>query len=95
MKITNINIYPVVGAKVKAFVEIEFDNSLVVNDLRLIQNKDGGLHLHFPTSQNSYSNRLKYVAFPITRELQSEIETQVVEKYSIIVKQTCGQLDHK
>ena len=46
MEITEVRVFPVQEEKLKAFVSIVIDRCFMVNDIKVIQGKDGPVHQH-------------------------------------------------
>lgn len=83
MNITQVKVFPVQEEKLKAFVSIVFDHCFMVNDIKVIQGKDG-LFLSMP-SRRKRSGEFKDVAHPLNHETRREIELKVLEEYRIMV----------
>lgn len=83
MDITQIKIFPVEEEKLKAFVSIVFDHCFMINDIKVIEGKDG-LFLSMP-SRRKRSGEFKDVAHPLNNETRRRIELEVLEEYRKIV----------
>ena len=79
MEITQVKIFPVQEEKLKAFVSIVFDHCFMVNDIKVIQGKDG-LFLSMP-SRRKKSGEFKDVAHPLNNETRRMIEERVLSEY--------------
>ena len=79
MDITMIKVYPVHQEKLKAFVSVVFDHCFMVNDIKIIQGKDG-LFLSMP-SRRKKSGEFKDVAHPLNNGMRRTLEEQVLEEY--------------
>lgn len=83
MNITQVKIFPVEEEKLKAFVSIVFDHCFMVNDVKVIQGKDG-LFLSMP-SRRKKSGEFKDVAHPLNNETRRHIEETVLTEYRSMV----------
>lgn len=83
MKITLVKVFPVNEEKLKAFVSVVFDNCFMVNDIKIIQGKDG-LFLSMP-SRRKKTGEFKDVAHPLNNEFRRLLEEVVLNEYREIV----------
>ncbi len=83
MEITQVKVFPVQEDKLKAFVSIVFDHCFMVNDIKVIQGKDG-LFLSMP-SRRKRSGEFKDVAHPLNNETRRLIEERVLSEYRAVV----------
>lgn len=83
MEITQVKIFPVQEEKLKAFVSVVFDHCFMVNDIKVIQGKDG-LFLSMP-SRRKKSGEFKDVAHPLNNETRRLIEEKVLDCYRLEV----------
>ncbi len=79
MKITEININLRDEEKLKAFVNITFDDVFVVRGLKVIHGGQG-LFVCMP-SRKLPDGTFKDIAHPINNEFRSEIEQKILEVY--------------
>ena len=79
MEITEVRVFPVHEEKLKAFVSIVFDHCFMVNDLKVIQGKDG-LFLSMP-SRRKKNGEYKDVAHPLNNETRRRVEARVLGEY--------------
>ncbi len=79
MEITEIKVFPVNEEKLKAFVSVVFDQCFMVNDIKVIQGRDG-LFISMP-SRRKRNGKFKDVAHPLNNETRQMIESQVLEEY--------------
>ena len=75
------------GGKLKAHVDVTFDESFVVHGLKVIEGQNG-LFVAMP-SRRMPNGEFKDIAHPIKPELRSEITNSVIEKYEA-EKETLG-----
>ncbi len=83
MEITQIKVFPVNEDKLKAFVSLVFDHCFMVNDIKIIQGKDG-LFLSMP-SRRKKSGEFKDVAHPLNNETRRLFEEKVLAEYRRMV----------
>ena len=83
MEITEVKVFPVNEEKLKAFVSIVFDRCFMVNDIKIIQGRDG-LFISMP-SRKKKNGEFKDVAHPLNNDTRRMIEIQVVEEYERVL----------
>jgi len=60
MEVTEVQIKRLINKKeLKAYASVKIDDSLVLNDLKIIKNKDGKLGVFFP--QSDYNKKRKNI----------------------------------
>ena len=79
MEITDVRVYPARDEKVRAFVSIVFDRCFMVNDIKVIQGRDG-LFISMP-SRKKKNGEFKDVAHPLNNETRRMIEDAVIGEY--------------
>ena len=83
MKITDVRLRlgkgTAEGGKLKAYVDITFEESFVVHGLKIIEGQNG-LFVAMP-SRRMPNGEFKDIAHPITLELRSELTRVVLEAY--------------
>ncbi len=79
MDITMVKVYPVQEDKLKAFVSVVFDHCFMVNDIKVIQGRDG-LFLSMP-SRRKKSGEFKDVAHPLNNGTRRMLEERVLKEY--------------
>lgn len=79
MEITEVKVFPVREEKLKAFVSIVIDRCFMVNDIKVIQGKDG-LFISMP-SRRKKNGEFKDVAHPLNNETRKMIEGRVLAEY--------------
>ena len=79
MEITDVRVYPVRDEKVRAFISIVFDRCFMVNDIKVIQGKDG-LFVSMP-SRKRKSGEFKDVAHPLNSETRKWVEERMLGAY--------------
>ena len=83
MNITQVKVFPVHEDKLKAFVSVVFDHAFMVNDIKVIQGKDG-LFLSMP-SRRKKNGEFKDVAHPLNNQTRRMLEEQVLAEYRLVV----------
>ena len=79
MEITEVKVFPIQEEKLKAFVSIVFDHAFMVNDIKIIQGRDG-LFISMP-SRKKKNGEFKDVAHPLNNETRRMIEDKVLAEY--------------
>lgn len=79
VEITDVRVYPVRDEKVRAFVSIVFDRCFMVNDIKVIQGKDG-LFVSMP-SRKRKSGEFKDVAHPLNSDTRRWVEERILGVY--------------
>ncbi len=79
MQITEVKVFPIQEDKLKAFVSVVFDGCFMVNDIKVIQGRDG-LFISMP-SRKKKNGEFKDVAHPLNNETRRMIETRVLAEY--------------
>lgn len=67
------------GGKLKAYVDITFEESFVIHGLKIIEGQNG-LFVAMP-SRRMPNGEFKDIAHPITPELRSELTKVVLDSY--------------
>ncbi len=83
MNITQVKIFPVNEDKLKAFVSVVFDHAFRVNDIKVIQGRDG-LFLSMP-SRRKKNGEFKDVAHPLNNKTRRMLEERVLGEYRQVV----------
>ena len=91
MEITEIKVFPVNEEKLKAFVSVVFDRCFMVNDIKVIQGRDG-LFISMP-SRRKRNGKFKDVAHPLNNETRRMIEDQVLEEYERAIQGREGETE--
>ena len=79
MQITDVKIYPIREEKLKAFVSIVLDDCFMVNDIKIIQGKDG-FFISMP-SRRKKNGRFKDVAHPLNNETRQMMEQRILGEF--------------
>ena len=83
MEITEVKVFPIQEEKLKAFVSIVFDHCFMVNDIKIIQGRDG-LFISMP-SRKKKNGEFKDVAHPLNRETRERMERRILEEYEKVL----------
>lgn len=83
MDITEVKVFPIQEEKLKAFVSIVFDQCFMVNDIKIIQGRDG-LFISMP-SRKKKNGEFKDVAHPLNNETRRMIEDKVLGEYERVL----------
>jgi stage V sporulation protein G len=83
MEITEVKVFPIQEEKLKAFVSIVFDQCFMVNDIKIIQGREG-LFISMP-SRKKKNGEFKDVAHPLNNETRRMIEDRVLGEYERIL----------
>ncbi len=83
MNITQVKVFPVHEDKLKAFVSVVFDHAFMVNDIKVIQGKEG-LFLSMP-SRRKKNGDFKDVAHPLNNQTRRMLEERVLAEYRQVV----------
>lgn len=84
MRITEINIKLREEPKLKAFVNVTFENVFSVKGLKIISSKKG-LLLCMP-SRKVEDGTQRDIAHPISKEFRTQLEDEVLAEYERVVK---------
>ncbi len=85
MDITEVKVFPIQEEKLKAFVSIVFDHCFMVNDIKIIQGKDG-LFISMP-SRKKKNGEFKDVAHPLNNETRRMIEGKILAEYERVLRE--------
>ena len=84
MKITEVRISPTKGGKVRAFASIVIDDSFIVNDLRVMEGREGQLYVTMP-ARKARNGQMRDIAHPLNSETRKIVEDRVLEEYEAAV----------
>src|ERR1700688_1878225 len=90
MENTEVKVFPIQEEKLKAFVSIVFDQCFMVNDIKIIQGRDG-LFISMP-SRKKKNGEFKEVAHPLNNETRRMIEDRVLGEYERVLPERGEQL---
>ncbi len=89
MQITEVKVFPVQEEKLKAFVSIVFDSCFMVNDIKIIQGREG-LFISMP-SRRKKNGEFKDVAHPLNNDTRRAIEAEILGEYEKIVTERAAR----
>jgi stage V sporulation protein G len=90
MEITEVKVFPIEEEKLKAFVSVVFDHCFMVNDIKIIQGRDG-LFISMP-SRKKKNGEFKDVAHPLNNETRRMIEGCILGDYQRILAERGEEL---
>ena len=79
MEITEVKIFPVQEEKLRAFVAIVLDDCFMVNDIKIIQGREG-LFISMP-SRRKRNGDFKDIAHPLNNTTRRWIEDRILSEY--------------
>jgi stage V sporulation protein G len=85
MKVTEVRISPAKGGKVRAFASVVFDDSFIVNDLRVIEGREGQVFVTMP-ARKTRNGQMRDIAHPLNSETREQIEQRVLEEFDSALK---------
>jgi stage V sporulation protein G len=80
MKVTEVRISPAKGGKVRAFASVVFNDCFIVNDMRVIEGREGQVFVTMP-ARKTRNGQMRDIAHPLNSETREEIERRVLEEY--------------
>ena len=80
MKVTEVRISPAKGGKVRAFASVVFDDSFIVNDLRVIEGREGQVFVTMP-ARKTRNGQMRDIAHPLNSDTREHIEERVLDEY--------------
>ena len=84
MKVTEVRISPAKGGKVRAFASVVFDDAFMVNDLRVIEGREGQVFVTMP-ARKTRNGQMRDIAHPLNSDTRAHIEQRVLEEYEAAV----------
>lgn len=88
MEITEVKVFPIHEEKLRAFVSIVFDHCFMVNDIKVIQGRDG-LFISMP-SRKKKNGEFKDIAHPLNNEARRTIEDRILAAFTQAIEPGCG-----
>ena len=80
MEITEVRISPTRGGKVRGFASIVIDDCFIVNDLRVMEGREGQLYVTM-LARKVRNGQLRDVAHPLNSETRKVIEERVLAEF--------------
>jgi len=86
MNVTEVRISPSKGGgKIRAFASIVIDDCFIVNDLRVVEGREGQLFVTMP-ARKTRNGQMRDIAHPLNGETRQEIEQRVLTEFEQAVK---------
>ncbi len=85
MKVTEVRISPAKGGKVRAFASVVFDDCFIVNDLRVVEGREGQFFVTMP-ARKTRNGQMRDIAHPLNGETREQIEALVLDEYESAVQ---------
>lgn len=80
MEITEVRISPAKGSKIRGFASIVIDDCFIINDLRVMEGKEGQLYITMP-ARKVRNGQLRDIAHPLNSDTRKDIEERVLEEF--------------
>jgi stage V sporulation protein G len=93
MEITEIAIRPTNEGLVRAYVDIVFDNCLMIEEIRIVKGPTG-LFVSFPAKKQRDGSH-RQLAYPANAETRNMIQQAILAEYKKVVAQSDGKVDAK
>ncbi len=84
MEVTEVRISPAKGGKVRAFASVVFDDSFIVNDLRVVEGREGQVFVTMP-ARKTRNGQMRDIAHPLDGKTREMIENKVLEEFATAV----------
>ncbi len=85
MEVTEVRISPAKGGKVRAFASVVFDDTFIVNDLRVIEGREGQVFVTMP-ARKTRNGQMRDIAHPLDARTREMIETKVLEEFASAIE---------
>ena len=85
MKVTEVRLSPTKGGKIRAFASIVIDDCFIVNDLRIVEGREGQLFVTMP-ARKTRNGQMRDIAHPLNADTREEIEGRILEEYEEAVR---------
>ena len=85
MNITSVKIFPVEEEKLKAYVTIVIEDSLVIRDVKIIKGNSGRLFVAMP-SKKCKNGSFRDIIHPLNQDIRSYVEEKIFETYNSKIK---------
>ncbi len=79
MRVTEVKIFPVKDPKLRAFVSVVFDHCFMVNDIKVIEGREGRF-ISMP-SRRKRNGRFKDIAHPLNSDTRAMLESEILAAY--------------
>ncbi len=85
MEITEVRISPAKGGKVRAFASIVIDDCFIINDLRIMEGREGQLYVTMP-ARKMRNGQMRDIAHPLNSETRKLVEERVLAEFQVAVE---------
>jgi stage V sporulation protein G len=93
MQITEVTIHPTNEGLLRAYVNIIFDNCLMIREIRVIRGP-AGLFVSMPAKKQRDGTHWD-IAYPANTETRNMIEQAILAEYEKVVGESDGKADAK
>jgi len=93
MEITEVKVFPIQEEKLRAFVSIVIDRCFMVNDIKVIQGREG-LFISMP-SRRKKNGDFKDIAHPLNNDTRRMIEERILTEYEGTVGERGARRAHR
>jgi stage V sporulation protein G len=80
MEITEVRISPSKGGRVRAFASIVVDDCFIINDLRVMEGREGQLFVSMP-ARKARNGQMRDIAHPLNGDTRRTIEERVLAEF--------------
>jgi stage V sporulation protein G len=84
MEVTEVRINPAKGGKVRAFASIVIDDCFIVNDLRVMEGREGQLFVTMP-ARKTRNGQMRDIAHPLNSQTRKAVESRVLDEFEAAV----------
>jgi len=84
VEVTEVRISPAKGGKVRAFASVVFDDCFIVNDLRVIEGREGQVFVTMP-ARKTRNGQMRDIAHPLDSRTRELVEQKVLEEFAAAV----------
>jgi stage V sporulation protein G len=85
VEVTEVRISPSKGGKVRAFASVVFDDCFIVNDLRVIEGREGQVFVSMP-ARKTRNGQMRDIAHPLDARTREAIEKRVIAEFETAVR---------
>ena len=80
MNVTEVRLSPTKGGKIRAFASIVIDDCFIINDLRIVEGREGQLFVTMP-ARKTRNGQMRDIAHPLNGDTREQIEKKVLGEY--------------
>lgn len=85
MNVTEVRLSPTKGGKIRAFASIVIDDCFIVNDLRIVEGREGQLFVTMP-ARKTRNGQMRDIAHPLNSDTREQIEQRILSEYEEALK---------